>query len=472
MNKNANELLLVEPTRRLRIGSAKTRDLKRAQDTIETIAWSTVVAVTTMFLIDGGISQVNDAASLFNSISRLTALLGTDLLLIHMLLIARVPWIDKFYGHDKATLAHKKLGKPVLYFVVAHFAASLIEFSISNRENVLATWWWLTTSIENMLAATVSLLLMIAVVITSLNFARKKMSYEAWFIVHLLSYASVLLAVPHIFTTGSDVAGKPVATIFWVTLYLFVVVNLIWYRVLQPVVRYFRTKTRIVSVVPESKDTVSLYISGKNLAALGGQAGQFYMIRLLTKTKWWRPHPFSISTAPNDQVIRFSIGHRGDFTGQMASVKPGTKVLLEGPYGVFTEERRTKEKVVLIASGIGIPPVRALAESMAARPGDVTVIYRMRDEGDAALLNEVRVICEKRNFDLHVIAGPRGGKNSWLNFDASGKPDQARLVGMVPDVADADIFICGPEKWTHLVAKSAQKAGVPAEQIHSEEYAW
>lgn len=463
---------LVEPTQRLRIGTAKTRDLKRAQDTIETIAWSTVVAVAAMFLIDGGISQVTDAASLFNSISRLTALLGTDLLLIHMLLIARVPWIDKFYGHDKATLAHKKLGKPVLYFVVAHFAASLIEFSITNGENVLETWWWLTTSVEDMLPASLSLLLMVTVVVTSLNFARKKMGYEAWFIVHLWSYASVLLAVPHIFTTGSDVAGKPVATIFWVTLYLFVALNLIWYRVLQPIVRYAVTQTRVIDVVRESQDTVSLYVGGKNLAALGGQAGQFYLVRVLTREQWWRPHPFSISKAPNDKVVRFSIGNRGDDTAKIPLLQPGTKVLLEGPYGVFTEERRTKEKVVLVASGIGIPPVRALAESMAARPGDVTVIYRTRDENDAALINEMKLITEKRGFNLHVVAGPRGRDNSWLNFDPADMPDQARLVSMVPDVADADIFICGPEKWTRLVRKSAAKAGVPEDQIHSEEYAW
>lgn len=241
-------LTLVQPTGKLRLGEQKFKNLKRAQDIIEMIAWATVLFVTATFLIDGGIKQITDIPSALNAVSRLTSLVGTDLLLIAMLLIARVPWIDKFYGHDKATLAHKKLGKPILYLVVAHFLASLIEFAIVNGENVFATAWWFITDVQDMLLATISLALMILVVITSLNFARKKMSYEAWMIVHLLSYASVLAAVPHLFSAGSDIAGKPVQTIFWVSLYLFVAFNIVWYRVALPLIRAARLGLKVESV--------------------------------------------------------------------------------------------------------------------------------------------------------------------------------------------------------------------------------
>ncbi len=465
-------LTLVQPTGKLRLGEQKSKNLKRAQDIIEMIAWATVLFVTATFLIDGGIKQITDIPSALNAVSRLTSLIGTDLLLIAMLLIARVPWIDKFYGHDKATLAHKKLGKPILYLVVAHFLASLIEFAIVNGENILATAWWFITDVQDMLLATISLALMILVVVTSLNFARKKMSYEAWFIVHLMSYAAVLAAVPHVFSAGSDIAGKPVQTIFWVSLYLFVAFNIVWYRVALPLIRAARLGLKVESVVKESSDTASIYITGNGLEKLRGQAGQFYLLRVLTKKRWFKAHPFSISAAPNSQFIRFTIGDRGDDSGAMLSIKPGTKVMVEGPYGVFTEERRTKEKVVLIASGIGIPPVRALAESMAARAGDVTVIYRVRNAYDASLLDEVREICRIRGFALHVLAGPRARSNSWMNADGTDTPDQARLTMMAPWVSESDVYVCGPENWTHSVKKSLLRAGTPEEQIHSEEYAW
>jgi predicted ferric reductase len=468
----ANQLRLTQPNKAVRIGERKAVRVKRAQDVIEVIAWSIIMTMLVMFLLDGGLKGVTDLPSALGAVSRLTSLLGTALLLILLLLVARVPWIDKFYGHDGATVVHKRLGKPVLYLIVAHFLASLVQYSITNAKDIGTTLWWFITDVQDMLIATISLALMIVVVLTSINFTRRKMSYEAWFFVHLTSYVSVALAVPHIFTAGSDVAGKPVQTTIWVALYLFVFLNILWFRVIIPIRKSFRKRLVLAQTVGESSDTVSLYLTGKHLEKIEAVSGQFYFLRVLTPSQWWRPHPFSISAAPNGEYLRFTIGDRGDDTKLMQNIKPGTSIAIEGPYGLFTEERRTKEKVVLIASGIGIPPIRTLAESMAARPGDITVIYRVRNEADASLLSEIQEICRRRQFPLHVIAGPRASKNSWLNDDGSNTPDVARLTVMAPHVSEADVYICGPEAWTHSVIKTVRKAGTPVDNIHSEEYAW
>lgn len=466
------EIRLVEPNKQVRIGERKVVRVRRAQDIIEIIAWSIVMSVLVMFLVDGGLKDISDIPTALNALSRITALLGTALLLIHMLLVARVPWIDKFYGHDGATVTHKKLGKPVLYLIVAHFMASLTEYAITSGKDLVATLIWFITDVENMLLAALALTLMIAVVVTSLNFARRKMSYEAWFFVHLISYASVAFAVPHTITSGSDIAGKPVQTTIWVALYLFVFLNVLWFRVWIPVRKSFRKRLVLSKAVRESTDTMSLYLTGKHLDKIEAVAGQFYFLRVLTGKQWWRPHPFSMSAAPNGEYLRFTIGDRGDDTKMMHRIKPGTKIAIEGPYGLFTEERRTREKVVLIASGIGIPPIRTLAESMAARAGDITVIYRVRDAQDASLLVEMKELCKLRGFPLHVVAGPRGPNDSWLNDDGSNNPDVARLTIMAPYVSEADVYICGPKIWTTSVIKSVRKAGTPTYSIHAEEFAW
>jgi predicted ferric reductase len=467
-----SKMRFVEPNKQVRIGERKVVRVKRAQDVIEIIAWSIVMSVLVMFLIDGGLKDVSDIPTALNALSRVTALLGTALLLIHMLLVARVPWIDKFYGHDGATVTHKKLGKPVLYFIVVHFLASLLEYTITSGKDVLTTLIWFITDVENMLLATIALSLMITVVVTSLNFARRAMSYEAWFFVHLLSYASVAAAIPHTITSGSDIAGKPVQTIIWVSLYLFVFLNILWFRIWIPIRKSFRKRLVLAQAVRESSDTMSLYLTGKHLEKIEAVAGQFYFLRVMTPKQWWRPHPFSMSASPNGEYLRFTIGDRGDDTNMMHKVKVGTPIAIEGPYGLFTEERRTREKVVLIASGIGIPPIRSLAESMAARAGDITVIYRVRDAHDASLLVEMQELCKRRGFTLHVVEGPRGPKNSWLNDDGSNTPDVARLVLMAPYVSEADVYICGPKVWTESVIKSVRKAGTSNDSIHAEEFAW
>ncbi len=472
MNQSAEQLPLTPPNQKVRLGARKHSQLKRSQDLLEIFAWGSVILVTVMFFLDGGLGSFGSVEEALGSISRLTALIGTNLLLIHTLLVARVPWLDKYYGHDKTTLAHKKLGKPILYIILAHSLASLIQFAMASGKSIVDELLYLIFEVPDMWSAALGLGLMITVVITSINAARKRLSYEAWYIIHLLGYAAILAAIPHQFTTGSDIAGKPLQTFFWASLYLFVAFNIIWYRVLAPLVMNLSLNLRISAVVRESSDTVSIQLSGTNLHRLGGKAGQFYMVRIMNRKNWFKPHPFSMSAAPNNRFVRFTIGARGDFTNALESLPIGTRVFLEGPYGVFTEERRTQQKVTLIAAGVGAPPIRALAESMAAKSGDITVIYRVRKYEDAALLGELEQLCRERQFALHVLPGSRGNANSWLPAQLNDRPDQTRLIEMAPFVSESDVYICGPAAWTKSVEKTLKRVGTPAHQIHTEEFAW
>ena len=213
-------LLLAHPNNRVRLGVAKMRRIKRSQDLVEFLGYSTALFITVMFLLDGAVSQIVDVPTALSALSRLTALVATDLLLIHILLVARVPWIERLYGHDRTTSAHKKLGKPILYLVLAHFAASLVQYAMLDGKNLWDTFLFLFFDVTDMWIATIALALMITVVITSINMARKKLSYESWYIVHLLSYGSVMLAIPHQFSTGSDIAGKPIQQTFRQSKYL------------------------------------------------------------------------------------------------------------------------------------------------------------------------------------------------------------------------------------------------------------
>jgi predicted ferric reductase len=461
-----------QPNTRVRLGKRKIVRVLRGQEFVEVLAWASVVAVVAMFLADGGVKSVTDLATGWGALSRLTALVGTDLLLIHMLLIARVPWIDKLYGLDKATEAHKKLGKPILYLIIAHFLASLFNYAMLDQKTLLAELKNLVFNVPDMLTATIALVLMILVVISSIQIARKRISYEAWWIIHLLSYASVFLAIPHQISTGSDIAGKPIALFYWISLYLFVAGNIVWYRFLEPIVVSLQLGLKVETTVRESSDATSIYITGKNLEKLGYESGQFFIVRVLTASQWWRAHPFSVSAAPNSRFVRFTVGNRGDDTALLQGIKPGTRIILEGPYGVFTEARRSREKVTLIAAGIGAPPIRALAESMAARPGDISVIYRVRQSDDAALVDELTDLAQRRGFKLTLLEGGRGSANSWMPAHPENLPDHARISVIAPWISESDVFICGPAAWTRSVQKSLMRAGTPDHQIHAEEFAW
>ena len=475
MNQTLGEsptLELSKPKQSVRLGEKKLQDIKRGQDFIETLGWASLVAVVAMFLLSGGLQNLNDLSAILYAVTRLTALVATNLLLIDILLVARVSWLDRYYGHDRVTLAHKKLGKPILYLAIAHVASSVWQLAIADGSTLIDQFFAMVNSSNDLLTSAFSFAFMILVVVTSLNISRKRIPYEVWHFLHLFAYAAVLLAIPHQFSLGSDVAGKEIATYYWIAMYVFVLANIAWYRIAKPLVRAFNSQLRVLKIERTSTDSVSVYLKGKNMKRFAAESGQFFIFRPLTAKQWFKPHPFSMSAASNENFVRFTIASRGDDTEDIQGIQPGTPVMLEGPYGIFTESRRTKKDVVLIASGIGIPPVRALAESIVAHPEDVTIIYRVRDENDAALIAETRELARIRGFKLVVLAGRRAHANSWMN-DADGKlSDLDRLLEIAPRVKESDVYICGPTAWTKAVARTINRAGTPTQQVHTEEYAW
>jgi predicted ferric reductase len=466
-------LQLAAPSPKVKIGKAKALMLSRAQDLIESIGWLSIVWVVFTFLIDGGAVGVTDLQSALGAIERLSALVATDLLLIQTLLIARVPWLDKIYGHDRATHTHKRLGKPVLYLVILHFVAVVWSYAIADSKNVIDELFLMLNTTPDLVTGTIAFVLMIIVVLSSIKITRSRLSYEAWYLVHLLAYGAVMLAIPHQINVGTDIAGKPLAQVFWISAYLFVGLNILWFRLLSPIVLSGFSGLKISEVTAEASDATSVYISGRNLKRFQAKSGQFFILRIVTIRQWWRAHPFSLSAAPTNDELRFTIGNRGDDTALMQHLTPGTRVILEGPYGVFTEDRRTQDNVVLIAAGIGAPPIRALAENIAAKPGEVSIIYRVRDKSDAALADELQEIATVRGFYIHILDGSRRFPTSWLpKGEDDSLTDDERLVALCPKIAKSDVYICGPAAFTQTVEKSLKLAGTPANQIHAEEFAW
>lgn len=466
-------LELVEPNPKGKLGQNKVRKFLRAQDILESLGWLSILFVIFTFLIDGGVQGVKDFQSALGAIERLSALVATDLLLIQTLLISRVPWLEKVYGHDRATLTHKRLGKPILYLVIVHFVCVVWSYAIADSLNVVDELFSMINTIPDLLFATIAFVLMILVVITSIKITRSRISYEAWYIVHLFAYGAVMLAIPHQINVGTDIAGKPMAQFFWISAYLFVGLNILWFRLLSPIVLSGIHGLKVSEAVREASDATSVYISGRKLKSFQAKSGQFFIVRFVTSKQWWRAHPFSLSAAPTDNQLRFTIGNRGDDTAQIQNIKPGTRVILEGPYGVFTEDRRSQENVVLIAAGIGAPPIRALAESLAADAGEVSILYRVRNQNDAALAGELSEIASRRGFKLHLLEGSRRFENSWLPDGTSAdESDDEKLVALCPKIAKSDVYICGPSAFTRAVEKSLNLAGTPKNQIHAEEFAW
>ncbi|MEV6865097.1 ferredoxin reductase family protein [Streptosporangium subroseum] len=393
---------------------------------------------------------------------RIAGLLAGYAIAVLLALMARIPALERGVGFDKLARLHSMGGRYVVGLSVAHMLLIIWGYAVADATDVVGETVTLNLSYPDVLQATVAMLLLVGVGIVSARAIRPRLRYETWFHLHFYTYLATWLAFGHQLSTGNEFVGSPVAQTFWYTLYIGVAVVLVWYRFLTPVRQAFRHRLVVSGVVQESPGVVSIHISGHRLDRLRAEPGQFFRWRFLTGNLWWSPNPYSLSAVPRPDELRITVKDLGDQSRDLARVRPGTKVLAEGPYGAFTSGRRRGRKVLLIAGGVGITPLRALFESIPAAPGDLTLLYRARTSEDLVFRTELEAIARRRRATLHYCVGPRS---------RIGDPFTSRaLTELVPGLPDHEVYVCGPSGMTGSVISALRAAGVSNRRIHHESF--
>ena len=422
------------------------------------------VLIAGMWLRHGGLDQLPSPGGPLVAVGQVTALYGTYLTLIQLVLMSRSPWLDQVFGMDGLAVAHRWLGFATVWLLLGHGVFTTVGFALGDSSNVVAEFITLMTTYPYVLMATVSGALFAAVAISSVRAARRRLSYETWYGIHLYAYLAIALGFLHQLVVGTDFVSDPVAIAYWVALYIATVALIVVFRIGGPVVMSARHRLRVTNIVAEAPGVISIYISGRDLDQLAVRSGQYFVWRFLTRDGWWRGHPFSISSAPNGRWLRITVKDLGDWSGSLKHIDIGTRIFVEGPYGVLTGARRTRPKVLLIAGGIGITPLRALLEALPARPGDLTLLYRVRDQGDVVFRAELETLAMARGANVHYIVGRREEDRDPL--------DGPGLTRLVPDVADHDVYLCGPAPMMRTVESTLRKLGLSRRQIHAERFAY
>jgi predicted ferric reductase len=418
-----------------------------------------------LWLHGGGISGVQGSADLFTSIGRITGLVAVYLALIQVLLLARLPPLERLVGFDRLTHWHRLNGKACLLLVLAHVVFITLGYAGSDQISVPSEFSRLLSSYPGMVTATIGTALMIAVVVTSLVIVRRRLPYEAWYLVHVTVYAGIALAYLHQIPTGNEFTASTSQADYWIGLYVVTLLLLLAFRVAWPAYRALRHRLRVAAVHEEAPGVVSLTITGRDLERLPAQAGQFMLWRFLSPGRWWQTHPFSLSAAPDGRRLRITVKAVGRFSHELARVRPGTAVIAEGPFGTFTAQRRSRPRVALIAGGIGITPLRALLEELPAAPGELALIYRVVDEQQLVFRDELDALARARGADVFYVVGDHRSAQGGDLLSA------AALLGMVPDLAQRDVYLCGPKAMMDAARRELLAAGVSRGHLHSERFA-
>lgn len=428
--------------------------------------WAAAITVVTLGLwaLTGGLgSLVSGGIDTALAISRLSGLVAALAALGGLVLTARPMWLERGAGLDRMISWHRITGMTAAFGMAVHVVASLyaagggITGLWTGLTDLLGTDWFVAALVAAVLFAVVSL--------TSWRRIRTRMSYETWHMVHLAGYLAVALAFPHALFSGSTLNGSMVAGWWWVGLYAATTAIILASRVGGIVRPALRPRTSIARIVPEAPGVGSLVITGPGVDRLGAQPGQFVGLRVLTRDLWWQAHPYSLSATPQPGALRLTIKALGDASARTLEVPPGTRVLLEGPYGVMRMDAAEGRRVLLIGVGVGLAPMRALLEETTPAQAPL-VLARAHSATDLPLAREFDQLARDRGGAMIPVTGPR------TTFPGGNPFTAEALAANIGDLRERAVFVCGPRSLQDRVCRELERAGVPRDQIHSERFAW
>jgi ferredoxin-NADP reductase len=393
---------------------------------------------------------------------RISGLLAGYACAVLILLMARVPALERGVGTDRLARWHAAGGRYTVSLVVAHVVLIIWGYSLTAHAGAVSETGTLLTDYPDMLKATAAVLLLVVTGVVSARAARRRLGYEVWHFLHLTTYLAVFLAFGHQLANGAEFVGNRTAQLLWYALYGGTAAILLWYRVVLPVRRALRHRLRVTEVRPEAPGVVSVYVAGRHLNELRAQPGQFFRWRFLAPGLWWAANPYSLSAAPLPRRLRITVKGVGRHSRELARLQPGTKVLAGGPYGALTAARRRRSKVLLLAGGVGVTPLRALFETLPGEPGDLTLLYFARTPDDLALRDELDAIAQARGARVHYSVDTPSQYRLPLTADA--------LNWAVPDLSGHDVYLCGPPGMADAATAALREAGVPRSHIHRESF--
>ncbi|MFB9463646.1 ferredoxin reductase family protein [Streptomyces cinereospinus] len=410
--------------------------------------------------------SVADTTGRIVNAGRITGLLAGYLMALVVLQMARVPALERRVGSDRVARWHATTGRYTLCLVLAHVLLTMWGYALQAGKTLGDIVQQTVDSVgqlPDMGKAAIGTGLLVLIGLFSVGPVRRRMPYDTWYHVHLLTYAAVYLTFWHQIRAGNDFAVEPAAKTFWYGLYGAVTALVVWFRIITPVRLNLKHRLRVEAVIEETPGIVSVLIGGRKLHRMGAEAGQFFRWRFLAPGMRFSSHPYSLSAAPRPGMLRITVKAIGDHSARLRELEPGTRVWAEGPYGALTAQRRSRGKVLLVAGGVGITPMRALFETLPGAAGDITLLYRANSTQDLALWGELAKIADERGARLMYAVNSPDGERPDISAES--------LERKIPDIGRHDVFLCGPPGFARSVYEALRGAGVPARRIHHESFA-
>jgi predicted ferric reductase len=388
---------------------------------------------------------------------------GLTQIAVQFVLIARFKSVTAPYGIDIILQYHRQIAAIAVAAIVAHPIIIVVDNpSRLTLLNPLGGNWASR-------AGWVSVLALIAIVLSSQYRERLKLDYEWWRASHLaLGLVAIVFAQLHVSLAGlyTNTAWKQA---IWIAIALVMVGLVAYLRLVTPALQrnYW---WRLAEVRPERGGTHTLVLEPVNHDGMRFRPGQFAWLKVGESPYTLEEHPFSFSSsAERPECVEFGIKPLGDFSGSVGEIPLDTKVYVDGPHGAFSIDRYPAPAFVFIGGGVGITPVMSFLRTMADRKDrrPVLLIYADKTWDGVAYREAIDELSQALTLTVvYVLETPHDG---WTG--ERGFIDAALLERHLPqDLLDRSVFICGPPPMMNAVHDALRERAVPDAHIHMERF--
>ena len=386
------------------------------------------------------------------------------LLFFQVVPVARFKYLDRIFALNRIYYVHRLNGMAIAILALLHPLMILAaeNFTLFRFEN---RYWpeWLGVGLSGVIAGIV----LTANWRTALHWA-----YDAWLSFHRpVTLLAITAVATHIlFVSETFRSGPPRILVCIAASLNLVLVLRIWWR------RLFTThKTYIVShVTPTGGDAWAIDLKPHGTRKLAHLPGQFAFIVPRSTRVPREEHPFTIASSPSEpDHLQFVIRSRGDWTGCIGHLQPGEKVIVDGPFGLFSHHAYSDQNpLILIAGGIGITPMLSMLRYMADNNDSrrILLIWSNKTEASIVLPEDFKKLQHRLQHMKLIQALTRGDNNDGSKV-ITGRLDQTKFDRLLEEYTrQSEVFVCGPPPMMAAVSRMLKTAGFSRTRIHIEKF--
>jgi predicted ferric reductase len=400
-------------------------------------------------------------------------LLGAEailLLSIALVLISTLPWVEAWFdGIDRAAIWHRRVAITGLVLLAPHVLLASNHngtalggpLGLIGLLGILAlVLWAILPRWQSVVPGPLRGLVVAARDAPGISHVRAIFGgYERWRALHRTTGVFVAAGFAHGVLDGTPFGDSALLRWSYVAIGA---IGLAFYVYRELFAAFFLSlhdyEVAAVREVDEGLTEIALKPLGRPMEFV---PGQFAMIYLEGKDGWHR-HPFTISSAPREGVVRVTVKALGDYTARLRdTVEPGMPAVIGGPHGRF-DHRKGGARQAWIAGGVGVAPFLSWLRALDDHPLAGRVDFFYTSVGDAPFADEIQTIAARHpTLGVHLVDSSVSGR---LSTDA--------VLAATGGPGELSVFMCGPQGMLRTFQTQLRLAGVPARRIHREYFDW